>query len=313
MKDFYKKKDKIKIKNNNKHNKELKHFNTESSLKENNFSNFSPLNENLKRKFNQLFNLNERRIKSNLNNLTYSNKEDLLSNIIIKNISPKNFNKNIKGLTTNNLINKTSDFFYSQKCSSKNSMKKIYDSPKSRNILPKMSPNIFNQNKRFNIFQSKKKIYNNINNKQLCLIPIFYIYKNKRKIFNMKKKIIKRNIINDKGVLSNNINNNDIFFNANNSYTKNINTNLNKIFKNNKNIKKLENSESKKLEDDMKPTIRFKNLKKSLFKENSKLYKMFLLFNKQISDKEKYIKLIEKNKDKEKNKFIEDNLIKIKF
>ena len=114
---------------------------------------------------------------------------------------------------------------------------------------------------------SNKKSFKLNNNQKLCLAPIFLINKDK----------LKKNRINFK-----NINRN--FSSAKSSQRKNQNKMLN-AFLEKKNRRRNETEEN-----DMKPKIRFINLKKDLIDETQKINKMFGNYQKQIIEIEKEIK-----------------------
>ena len=316
--------------------KPMKHFKSESNLKTKNCSLSD--RENIDKMNYNLYKYNEENKKERKKNYSFSNlfsnfntknynknklKENKLKefykNIELKKLDENN-NQNYLNINSKNAIkiiplyirkNKTRNKNYSH-----NNIKNFLSATTFNNFIKKENSNINNK------ILSKKSIYNNINKKsnknndyKLCLVPLLYALKKKNKKFHSKKNIFKNGILNDKGEFEfykSKINNSSSKENTS-SYL-NINKDLSKNFKNNykSNMSRLY-SESKDQEDDMRPKIRFMKLKKELFKEKLNIYKMFADFRKQISDRDKYIKFIGNHKDKEKNKFIEDNLIKNKF
>jgi len=312
--------------------KQMRHFKSESNLKA---KNDLLSDRDIIHKMNyNLYKYNEEHRKKSIRNYSFSN--------LLSNLKTKNFNTNkLKGfynkIELNNLdennadnyinINRKNFFKINPKFIRKNKTRNKYISHNnSKNFLPLTTYNNFikKENSNNNKILSKKSIYNNINNKsnknneyKLCLVPLFYALKNKNKNkkFNSKRNLFKRGIFNDKGEFEfykSKINNSSS--KANTSSYLNINKDLSKNSKNNyKSSMSRLYSESKDEEDDMKPKTRFMKLKKELYKENLNIYKMFSDFSKQISERAKYIKFIGNHKDKENNKFIEDNLIKNKF
>ena len=285
MKNF--KKEILKIINNNK----IKHFKTESNLKSKNNSNYPSSKNTIIHKFNyKLFLFNEKNRKSSKNNIQHVNAKDLFKNIIVKNFKKKLYNNNIF-LNTNSKISnfskkdiRTTNCLNSQYNSSKSSMKII---PKHINRIKYHSPDA-------TIILTKN---NNIRNKtdnnvKLGFIPLYYLYNNKENKINRKKfiennewfgkeKLYKYNKDNDRLSKTNYCNNKMLLKKTKNFFH----------IKN-----KREHSDSKNEENDMKPKIRFLNMKKDLREENLKINRMFVEFNKEILEKEKLLKFIGKNK-----------------
>ena len=316
---------KLRLESNGEMIKQMRHFKSESNLKT---KNCLLSDRDIIHKMNyKLYKYNEEYRKKHKKNYSFSN--------LFSNINSRNCNKNkLKELYSNIELNKldgNNEQIY-LKIYTKSSIKiipkyikknktrnKYYSHNNIKNLLPTTTNKKENNN---NKVLSKKSIYNNINNKskqnkeyKLCLVPLLCIYKNRNNKFHSKKNIFKSGILNDKGefeLCKSKINNSS----SKPSISSYLNNNKN-LSKNSKNIYKSSMSrlytESKAEQDDMKPNIRFMQLKKELFKENLNIYKMFSDFSKQISDRAKYIKFIGNHKDKEKNKFIEDNFIKNKF
>ncbi len=320
----------LRIEENGQKIKQMKHFKSESNLKS---KNCLLSDRDIIHKMNyNLYKYNEKYRKEHKKNYSFSN--------LFSNFNDKNFNKNkLKKFYRNIELNKL-DKNNNQKylnINSKNAIEiipiflrkhktrnKYYSHNNSKLFLQTATFNNFinKENSNNNKILSKKSIYNNINKKpnknkefKLCLVPLIYALKNKNKKFHSKRNLFKNGMLNDKGefeLYKSKINNSSS--KANTSSYLNINKDLSKNSKNNiKSSMSRLYSESKVEEDDMKPKIRFMKLKKELIKENLNIYKMFADFSKQISDRAKYIKFIGNHKDKEKNKFIEDNLIKNKF
>jgi hypothetical protein len=115
-----------------------------------------------------------------------------------------------------------------------------------------------------------KKTFPETDNKNLCLVPVYFLHKNK----------LKQN-------KTNNINTNRK--NLSSAKPLKIKTlNQNKIL--NKFLNKKNKRRSETEENDMKPKIRFINLKKDLIDENLKINKMYGTFQKQILEAEKILK-----------------------
>ena len=320
----------LRIESNGQMIKQMKHFKSESNLKTKNCllsdrDNIHKMNYNLY-KYNEEYRKEHKKnyFFSNLfSNFKaknyYKNKlEELYRNIELNKLDENN-NKNYLNINSKNAFEIIPKYIRKQ-----NTRNKFYSHNNSKNFLPAATFNNFIKKEKSNKILSKKSIYNNINNKsnknkeyKLCLVPLLYALKNKNKNkkFHSKRNVLKSGILNDKGELEfyiSKINNSSS--KANTSSYLNNNKDLSKNSKNNyKSSMSRLYSESKAEEDDMKPKIRFMMLKKELFQENLNIYKMFADFSKQISDRAKYIKFIGNHKDKEKNKFIEDNLIKNKF
>ena len=277
-------------------NKNIKDLATEPNIKAKNKLYFSPIIKEKLHKLNfKLYKYNELNRITNKRKLLKVNEKDLFSNIIIKNYNKNKTIKNLYQLNTDsesidyniNYI-KTLNNFHTPYNSCKNTRKilpkninrnKFY-SLKKNNYLPKMTFSNYIKN------NNETKNSNNKDNNEkinLCLVPIFQIYKNKFK--NMKKNNYRNDL-------------NNRFISENNSYyNKTIYTKL-KI-KCKKRMKK-DLFESKTDENDMKPKNRFINLKKDLLEQTLKINRMFVVFNKQIKEKEKMIKFIGKFRYKKK-------------
>ena len=169
---------------------------------------------------------------------------------------------------------------------------KLYTFKKSNFFdLNNFSPKMTFVKSRINTYENLIPIKNkNKSREKLCLVPISKLDKNKTKYRN--------NLINENGE----INNND-YKKYNSTYNKNIYKKLKNIWKKRMNNIMLE---SKSDENDMKPKIRFINLKKDLMEQTLKINKMFIAFNKQIKEKEKNIRNIGKIRFKKK---VENNNI----
>ena len=278
---------KIQLNNNN-----IKYFNTEENKRPKNRLSISPImKEKLHRLNYKLYKFNELNRKHGKNNLLETKKKDLFSNIIIKNYNKKNYIKNLYQLNTdsesidyNNNSNKcikTLNNFHAENNISKNTGKanpksfhrnKFY-SFKKNNYLPKMTFSNYSKNNNKILTPIKKEKEN------LCLVPIYQLYKNK---FNNIKNKHKSNV------------KNKTIFKNNSYYNKNIYTKLKNKWKNRMKKGLLEKLD----ENDMKPKIRFINLQKELLEQTLKINKMFVIFKKQIKEKEKNVKFIGKFKYK---------------
>lgn len=303
----------------NKNKEKNKCVNTESNLKIKEFPFISTLKGDIVHKFNyRLFKFNEINKNRNINKYFSCNKDDLFSNIKIRNLSiNKKSIKNLKELKSNSKYNnpnnnyiETMDYFYSEPNSVKNSKRSIsskifknkYFSPQSRKNLSKMA---FNGNTDSNRNQSLDRMISlnfnsniNKNNINLCLVPIFYKYKKRNNI--IYNNIYKNTNKNIKNLLFNNkLENNNNAFNKNllmpnTSYKKNNRIQLFNRTKNNFKIKvKNETLDSKGDENDMETKVRINNFRKELLQETLKINRMFTDFNKQITDKIRRIKIKE--------------------
>ena len=264
----------------NMNNRKIKHYKTESTLKSKIFTNAHSLNKNIVKIFHyRLFKLNEtNKNNKQLNINQQSTNKELSSNILVK-----NYNKNNR--ITTNYFNRN-----------KTSLKLI---PKNLNNIKYYSPEI--DNTKINNYVKNKRFKNNINNRmKFGLFPLYYLKNKDNKINKLiKQKIITKNLNNDKGEYYKNNIDNDNFSKTN--YTNNNNY-LMKVKKSFNLNKKKNNSNYETDENDMKPKIRFINLKKDLLEENLKINKMFADFNREIAEKEKSLKfigkyLIKNNKD----------------
>ena len=275
------------IKQNNK--RKIKHFKTESALKSKDLSKISPLKKKIINQFNyRLFKLNENYRLFN-NNIPHCNSRDLFSNIKVKNYSNNSIkninitNTNSKKNYFNNNYSKTSNYINSQYYPSKSNFNKHIQ--KNKYYFSKTNDS-----------KSQKKFDNRIENKlNVCLIPLYYLNKNKDSKLKKRKKILENNFYNDKGELYKNNNDIDILSRTNYTNFKGA------LLKKNNNFLKIRmktNMDSRTDENDMKPKFRFINLKKDLLEENLKINKMFAEFNREISEKEKSLKFIGKYKTK---------------
>ena len=203
----------------------------------------------------RLFKINEENRKININKLNHDSKE-LELNMLISN------NKN--KIMIIDKRKKYNDIFKAKNTFSNNAMNKT-NNKINNNYIGTMS------NRKFSLTKTNQFIYKKSfklnNNQKLCLAPIFLINKDK----------LKKNRINFE-----NINRN--FSSAKSSQRKNQNKMLN-IFLEKKNRRRNETEEN-----DMKPKIRFINLKKDLIDETQKINKMFGNYQKQIIEIEKEIK-----------------------
>ncbi len=264
-------------------NKPIRHYKTESNLKSKDLSNINPINKNLLKLFNyKLFKLNESNKQLNINQLS-SNKE-LSSNIQITNYNNHTKNYNI-----------TTNYYNTNRNTNKEILKHVN---KVKYFSPELNNNI---NKYFH-----QKLFKNKINKEMKfgLFPLYYLSMNKsnkliknkiinKKLYYKKHEYFKNNIDNDFLSKTNYTNNNYI----NNNF---INNNHNYFLKN---VKKKFHQKKKKNdhdseENDMKPKIRFINLKKDLMEENLKINKMFSDFIREIAEKEKSLKFIGKHRTK---------------
>lgn len=277
----------IKVNNNG----EIKYYKTETNFKQSNFPKFHSMNKNIMKIFNyRLFKINESNKFLNRNKLCKHNSKDLFSNILVKNFN-NNSIKKIHFLNENSMNNnsknedKITNYFNSQQNSIKNSMRTI---PKHNNRIKYHSPKL-------NDIITKKKFNNKIDDKiKFGLFPLYYLNKNRGK-FLYKKKFLNNNLYIEK--IDYNNKNIDFDFLSKTNYTNN--KGFLKKTKNKLNIlKKKDNSDTKTEENDMKPKIRFINLKKDLLEENLKINRMFADFHKEIAEKEKSLKFIGKHKIK---------------
>lgn len=282
-----------------------KYIKTDTNSKITDLSSISNSDKEIFNKLNyKLFKVNENR-KKNINNFFPFNKEDLFSNIIIKNFNKK-ITKNIKEHKSLSKLNnskttfqKTINLFNNNKNNIRIIQNKInklyYYSPK--NILPKMAN--FKSAKSNSL--EKESSYINKRNKDnkisLCLVPLAHLYKHESNQFNNMKQSILSNIY------KNNIDkirkaNNQTFSKTSSSYYKNR---IKTEYITNSKIKKnflVSKEEKEEEENDMEPKIRFMNLRKELIQEKLKINKMFCDFNKQISDKKNLIRYIGRYRDR---------------
>ena len=114
-----------------------------------------------------------------------------------------------------------------------------------------------------------KKAINETDNKNLCLAPIYFFLKKKSRKNKINNINIRKNLSSSKPLQKKNQNQNNI---------------LNKF------LEKKNKRRSETEENDMKPKMRFINLKKDLLDETLKINKMFGNYRRQIIEIEKEIK-----------------------
>ena len=279
--------------------KKIKHFKTESILKTQDFSKALPLDKKIIKKFNyRLFKLNESNKNNNLNNIQHFTCKDLFSDILVKNFT----NNSIKSIhilnsnSKNNFINKnysgTTNNFKIHKIFSKKSTKLI-----PRHII-KNKPK-YNSQESNDIIINKNINYKNNNENKIKygLFPLYYL--NKKKVTKLsKKKTLNNNLFYDRQDYYKNNGDNDVLSKTN--YT-NIKFSIKNNTRNKFNRKIKENSISLPEENDMRPKIRFINLRKDLLEENLKINRMFADFNREIAEKEKILKFIGKHKGRKED------------
>ena len=301
------------IRNKYEYNKD-KNLKSNPNLKQRSISSFS--NEDVKdimQKFHyKLYKCNE---LNKIANIDYylSKKDNLFSNIIVKNYNKKL--KEFKSISqTNDKFLKTINDFRRKRKTIKNKksqkiQSKNFSTLESLNFLPKMNPikndgYIINDKNNRTLKKYKDKTENNKVN--LCLVPLFHLYNYKFNKFNNKKNnnILKNNIFNSKHDITKNIISETLTktdFSSQHNIKNDSLKKMSNIFK----IKlKKESSDSKTEENDMEPKIRFNNLKKVLLQEKLKINKMFIDFSKQISDKEHIIRI--NGKRRNKNLYLKD-------
>ena len=276
--------------------KKIKHFKTESILKTQDFSKALPLDKKIIKKFNyRLFKLNESNKNNNLNNIQHYTCKDLFSDILVKNFTNNSIksihilNSNSKNYFINKNYSGTTNNFKIHKIFSKKSTKLI-----PRHII-KNKPK-YNSQESNDIINNKNINYKNNNENKIKygLFPLYYL--NKKKVIKLnKKKTLNNNLYFDKGGDYYRVSGeNDILSKTN--YT-NIKAPIKNKTRNKFNKRKIkENSISLPEENDMKPKIRFINLRKDLLEENLKINRMFADFNREIAEKEKILKFIGKHK-----------------
>lgn len=294
-------------------NKKIK---TNLNLKQRSISSFS--NEDLKdimQKFHyKLYKYNELNKIANIN-YYLSKKENLFSNIVVKNYNKKF--KDFKTISqTNDKFFKTlNDFHRKHKTINNKKIQKIhsknFSSPEPLHFLPKMNSIKYNGyfiNDDINRTLEKKNNKTENNKVNLCLVPLIHLYNYKFAKFNNKKNnILKNTIFNSKydatkNIISETLTKTD--FSSQHNIKNDSLKKMSNIFK----IKlKKESSDSKTEENDMEPKIRFNNLKKELLQEKLKINKMFIDFSKQISDKENIIRINGKRRNKHLYLKDEDN------
>ena len=304
------------IKNKYEYNKD-KNIKSNPNLKQRSISSFS--NEDVKdimHKFHyKLYKCNELNKIANIN-YYFSKKDNLFSNIIVKNYNKKV--KEFKSISqTNDKFFKTLNDFHRKHKTIKNKKNQIihsknFSTPEALNFLPKMNSIKFNGyiiNDKINRVLEKNKDKTENNKVNLCLVPLFHLYNYKFTKFNNKKNnsILKNNLFNNKYDVTKNIIS-ETLTKTDFSSQHNIKNDSLKKMSNIYKIKlKKESSDSKTEENDMEPKIRFNNLKKALLQENLKINKMFIDFSKQISDKENLIRINGKRRNKHLYLKDEDN------
>ena len=281
---------------NNKQN--IKQFKTESVLKSKDYSMVSSLKQKIINQFNyRLFKLNEKNRELFINKNNHCNSRELYSHIKVKNYN----NNSIKNININNSNSKT--FYFNNKFAKSSKYLDSFYSTNTSNlkIIPKHIQNKKYYSVKTNDLVSEIKLNNRIENKlNLGLVPLNYKKKNYK--LAKRKKLLGNNLYNDQGELYKN--NNDIDILSRTNYTNN--KGLIKKSNNFWNIRiKTNNIDLKTEENDMKPKIRFINLKKDLLEENLKINRMFADFYREIAEKEKSLKFIGKHKSK--NNCIKEN------
>ena len=214
--------------------KKIKYFKTESNSKRNRI-----YKDEMKQFNYRLFKLNEENKKIKIDKL-FLGENELALNLRIKSSKKVNDIRTFK--RKNNYILTT-----------------MYTNNSNISLSNKINNNIsINKNK------------NQINNHNMCLVPLFY---HKHKLY--EKEISLKS-------------SNEKFFINHKNYKNHYNGFLERK-KFGKNI--IENKKRNEAEEnDMKPKIRFINLKKDLIDENLKIYKMYGTFQKQILEAEKILK-----------------------
>ena len=181
------------------------------------------------------------------------NKEQKLRMIIKTNNNENTYLKtltNFSNITLRNTINKEKN-----------------ESPIKFNYLPTMNINYFPKKRIKNIIF--KKAIHETDNKNLCLAPIYFFLNNKSRKNKINNINIRKNLSSSKPLQKKNQNQNNIL---------------------NKYLKKKNKRRSETEENDMKPKMRFINLKKDLLDETLKINKMFGNYRRQIIEIEKEIK-----------------------
>lgn len=287
----------IKNKNKNNTNKNIK---SNLNLKQRSISSFS--NEDVKdimQKFHyKLYKYNELNKIANIN-YYLSKKENLFSNIVVKNYNKKL--KEFKSISQTKFLKTINDFHRKHIAIKNKKNQKIHNknfsTPESLHFLPKMNSikydgYIINDKNNRTLEKNKDKTENNKVN--LCLVPLIHLYNYKFTKFNNRKNnnnILKNNIFNSKFDITKNIISETLTktdFSSQHNIKNDSLKKMSNIFK----LKlKKESSDSKTEENDMEPKIRFNNLKKELLQEKLKINKMFIDFSKQISDKEHTIRI----------------------
>ena len=229
----------------------IKYFRTESNYKKNNL---------YLDKINQfsysLFKINDENRKKFLNN------KEILLDAVITNYTNSN---NIRFSNRFNDDNKKNNYNLKNMNNFFNNFLKDSKNKSTKNSS--MGFNIFSKNNKELFPELNNKDNKETNNQQLILVPVFFHNKNK-----LKKN--ENNFLDSRKVLSS----------ANSLQKKKRNTILNEF------LKKKNKRRSETEENDMKPKIRFINIKKDLLDETLKINKMFGTYRKQIIQKEKEIK-----------------------
>ena len=292
----------IKLNNDNKMSK--KYYKTESIPKAKDLLSItSQCIDNLHLLSYKLYKLYEKSRKDGKNNSHFCNKKDLFSNILVKNYNKEQYVKNLNELniniesTSSNTVNtNTINNFYSRTVSGTSSTKIFRNNQRNNSnsfkriyFLPKMTLNNFKKMNNFLIPDDTKKEKEKIN---LCLVPLFKTIWNSR---GQSKKREKNKPLNIKTLYNNN-DNNIIINKIKASFSK---KNFRKKLEKKKKFLTIRinktNIDSNNEENDMKPKIRFINLKKDLKEETFKINKMFDFFNKQINEQQKKIQYIGKH------------------
>ena len=285
-----------------------KNIKSSLNLKQRSISSFS--NEDVKdiiQKFHyKLYKYNELNKISNIN-YYLSKKENLFSNIFVKNYNKKIKEFNSISQTNDKFLRTINDFHRKHKTIKNKKIQKIhsknFSTPESLHFLPKMNSIKYDGyviNDKINRTLERNKDKSENKKVNLCLVPLIHLYNYKFNQFNNRKNnnILKNNIFNSKYDMTKNIISETLTktdFSSQHNIKNDSLKKMSNIFK----IKlKKESSDSKTEENDMEPKIRFNNLKKELLQEKLKINKMFIDFSKQISDKEHTIRINGKRRNK---------------
>ncbi len=288
----------------------IKYFNTESIPKAKTLLSISPKYiDNFNKLSYKLFKLNEKNRRTTKYNSNLCNIKELFSNILVKNYKKKHYIKSLNELnlytesnTSNNNYTYTINNFQTPTYSGRTTMKKFHKSIKNNNtnsfkrcyLLPKMT--LINFKLMNNLIRPNNNKKEKIN---FCLAPLLKTIRSRSLKSKRREENEKKNPSHGKDTQNNK---EKIFRKINSSSTpktglqkkKNfltINTNKGYV-------------ESITEENDMKPKIRFINLKKHLMEETLKINKMFTHFHRQINEQKKIISFVRKqtNKSKDINK-----------